>query len=114
MSGELSANEIIRLAKLGECDFAQLSQAEKLLYLQMVNIFDSYRNRRISADEAKAMKVECVKVFEKYQMFERIFREACRIRNTQSQWFIKAEKEGCPICKKLVRIFDGRDCDEVR
>lgn len=111
MSGELSANEIIRIAKLGECDFKKLSQAEKLLYLQMVNIFDGYRNKRISADEAKVMKAECVKTFEKYQMFERIFREDCRIRNTQSQWFIKAEKEGCPTCKKLVRIFDGRDTE---
>jgi hypothetical protein len=46
-----------------------------------------------------------------YWDLQRIFKQDCEIRNRQSQWFIKAEKEGCPICKKLVRIFDGRDTE---
>lgn len=110
MFGKLSADEIISLAKVGKCDYlGSLTQSEQLLYLQMINIFDAYKYRKITAEEARIMKIDCVKAFEKYKMFEIIFQNACDIRNRQSHWFIKAEKEGCPICKKLVRIFDGRD-----
>ncbi len=109
MSGKLSADEIIKLAKSGNAELSEMSQAEELLYLQMINIFDGYKHKRFTAEEAKNMKKVFVQTFEKYQMFERIFKEACEIRNKQSQWFIKAEKEGCSICRKLVRIFDGRE-----
>lgn len=105
----LSADEIIKMAKSDNADISGLSQSEKLFYLQMVNIFFGYRHRLYTAEEAKQMKNMFVRDLEKYQMFESIFRHDAEIRNKQSQWFTKAEKEGCPICKKLVRIFDGRE-----
>lgn len=116
----ISADDLIKMArakseKSNDTDvqmnkkISNLSQSEALFFLQMVNLFTAYRNREITADEAKAMKNKFIKDLEKYQMLERIFREDCEIRNKQSQWLIKAEKQGCEICRKLVRIFDGRD-----
>lgn len=116
----ISADDLIKMArakseKSNDTDvqmnnkISNLSQSEALFFLQMVNLFTAYRTREITADEAKAMKNKFIKDLEKYQMLERIFREDCEIRNKQSHWLIKAEKQGCEICKKLVRIFDGRE-----
>lgn len=68
-----------------------------------------YRTNQITADELKRQKKLLEQDLINYWDLEKIFRQHCEIRNKQSQWFIKAEKEGCPICKKLVRIFDGRE-----
>lgn len=111
MSGSLSADEIVKLAKSDNGDLKSMSQAEGLFYLQMINLFDGYRHRRFTADEAAKMKGDFVRAFEKYRMFEEIFEWHLQIRNTQSMLLVEAEKYGCPICKKLVRIFDGREAN---
>ena len=115
----ISADDLIKMARVKSEKFdgasvemseiSNLSQSESLFFLQMVNLFTAYKNRGITADEAKFMKNKFIKDLEKYRMLERIFREDCEIRNKQSQWLIKAEKQGCEICRKLVRIFDGRE-----
>lgn len=48
------------------------------------------------------------KLLNYYQHCE-IFDKHVTIRNAYSNVMTEAEKSGCPICKKLVRAFDGRD-----
>ena len=88
-----------------------LNLGEKFFVELLHSYIGQYRINRLTEDELKAKKKLLERDLMNYWDLQRIFKQDCEIRNTQSQWFIKAEKEGCPICKKLVRIFDGRDTE---
>ena len=88
-----------------------LNLGEKF-FVELLHFYiGQYRINRLTEDELKAKKKLLERDLMNYWDLQRIFKQDCEIRNTQSQWFIKTEKEGCPICKKLVRIFDGRDTE---
>lgn len=68
-----------------------------------------YRTNQITAEELNRKKNLLERDLINYWDSKKLFKQACEIRNKQSQWLIKAEKQGCEICRKLVRIFDGRE-----
>ena len=104
-------NELIERAKLKDPKSDGLNLGEKF-FIELLHFYiEQYRINQITADELKAKKKLLERDLKNYWDLQRIFKQDCEIRNHQSQWFIKAEKEGCPICKKLVRIFDGRDTE---
>lgn len=69
----------------------------------------AYREKHISRDElmkAQAeLKSELLKYYQQREMFDRHI----GINNRYSPLLTEAEKTGCPVCRKLVRIFDGRE-----
>lgn len=84
----------------------------KKFFVELLHFYImQYRTNNLTAEELTAKKKLLEKDLMNYWDSERIFKKHCEIRNRQSQWLIAAEKSGCEICKKLVRLFDGRDTE---
>lgn len=60
-----------------------------------------------SALENKQKKLE--KALLKYYQWGGVFDFHVEVRNRYSHVMTMAEKCGCPICKKFLKIFDGRE-----
>ena len=103
--------ELVERAKQQNPKSEGLNLGEKF-FVELLHFYiGQYRVNQLTEDELKAKKKLLERDLMNYWDLQRIFKQDCEIRNSQSQWFIEAEKNGCPICKKLVRIFDGRDTE---
>lgn len=100
--------EIERLAMSGQDVPKEYNQPEQLLFLSLRILHWEYRHGIITREQAKKEKHLLVQEFQKEQHFYEIYMEAVRIRNTMSHRLTAAEKDGCPHCRELVQIFDGR------
>ena len=67
-----------------------------------------YRQREITAEELTAKKKLLERDYINYRDFAKIFKQHCVIRVKQEELLVRAEKDGCPICKEIVTVFDGR------
>lgn len=111
MTCRSNIDELVERAKLREPKSEGLNLGEKF-FVELLHFYiGQYRINRLTAEELREKKKLLERDLVNYWDLQRIFKQDCEIRNRQSQWFIKAEKEGCPICKKLVRIFDGRETE---
>ena len=84
--------ELEKEARYGHEMPTGLTQSEQLFYLSMTQLYALYHSKIYTREACHDMK--------QYH--------AC-IRNSYSEVLTEAEKHGCPICRKLVRIFDGRE-----
>ena len=86
-----------------------LTQSEQLYYLSMVRLYSLYRDKVYTREQCQAMKWDIYSTFRNNQAHEHLIQSHADINNRYSQVMTEAEKHGCPICRKLVRIFDGRE-----
>ena len=106
---EQRIKELTDRAKAGneyedDCDLGEQ------FYLELLTLFvEKYEQRIITRDDLirkqKALRIR----LEKYYQFSEIFENHIHIQNNYSEVLTEAEKHGCPVCRKIVRIFDGRD-----
>lgn len=73
---------------------------------------EKYRLGIVTAAELSEKRKELEKKLGSYYRHCELYDRAAEIRNRYSEVLTEAEKGGCPICKKLVKIFDGRDENE--
>ena len=110
MSDKLSETERLeRFAMSGQPMPEGTGIAGKLFYLCMRNLYALYRNGGVSRAEAKEIKASLLEDYRLNSFDEKLLHHHAVIRNRCSEVMTEAEKHGCPICKKLVRIFDGRE-----
>lgn len=103
-----SVEEIERLAMTG-CGIPKgYSQPEQLLFLSLRALHWEYRHGVIDKAQARDEKHLLVQEYEAEMQMHDIFRQHVEIRNTMSHKLTAAEKGGCPHCRELVQIFDGR------
>lgn len=57
------------------------------------------------SERQKAIETALLQYYQQQEMFQ----NSIEIRIRCGHILTEAEKHGCPICKKLVRIFDGRE-----
>ncbi len=96
-------------AKEGSSKISDLDIGE-IYYLKcLLEYIRSYRQKEISADDLLASQKVLEMKLEHYYMHCEMFDRAAEISNRYSEVLTEAEKHGCPICQKLVRIFDGRE-----
>ena len=107
MTGE--SERIERLAMNAQPMPEDVGFSDKLLYLGLRSLYDLYRRGGISREEARDIKVKLMEDHRNYSFDERLLDHHARIRNGYSEVLTEAEKNGCVVCKKLVRVFDGRD-----
>ena len=100
---------IERLALNGQPMPEDVGFSDKLLYLSMRSLYDLYRRGGISREEAKAVKIKLTEDHRRFSFEEKLLDHHANIRNGYSHIMTEAEKEGCPICRKIVKIFDGRE-----
>ena len=86
-----------------------LTQSEQLFYLSMAKLYSLYRDKVYTREQCKAMKQDICSAYRNNAFNEHLIQYHAAIRNRYSEVLTEAEKHGCPICRKLVRIFDGRE-----
>lgn len=101
-------DELTERAKLAEPNAKGLNLGERF-FVELLHFYiEQFRVQELTAEELKNKKKELEALLIDYWDMARIFREDAKIRNSMSHVFIEAEKSGCPLCRKLIRIFDGR------
>lgn len=82
----------------------------EIFYIEILKAYiANFRVGNITAEKLserqKAIETALLQYYQQREMFD----YHIRINNRCSHIMTEAEKSGCPICKKLVRVFDGRD-----
>ena len=102
-------NDLEKKAMKGMPPPEGLSLAGQRFYLCMVDLYRLFRSGVYDRAQAHEIKLDLVRNYENELFKEKLTDHHADIRNRYSHLLIQAEKDGCPICKKLVRVFDGRD-----
>lgn len=105
-------SELERKAMHGEEMPTDLTQSEQLFYLSMIRLYELFNNHTYDRKQAKNIKQDLIAAYQNNAFWEKLFNYHVQIRNRYSHVLTEAEKNGCPICKKLVKIFDGRERGE--
>mgnify|MGYP006923362541 CR=1 FL=1 len=69
----------------------------------------AFREKHISRDDLTKVQAELKNELLKYYQQREMFDRHININNRYSPLLTQAEKTGCPVCRKIVRIFDGRE-----
>lgn len=85
------------------------TQPEQLLFLSLRVLHWEYRHRVITKEQAKEEKALLARDYIQAARFQVVYQESIEARNRMGQYLTEAVKHGCPICKKIVEIFDGRE-----
>lgn len=96
-------------AKKSDRYIRDLDIGESCYLLSLIGLIQSYRMKLVTQDELYHGQKNLETQLEKYYQHSEISDMHIRINNRCSEVMTEAEKHGCPICKKLVRIFDGRE-----
>lgn len=82
---------------------------EKAYLICLSENIKAFRRKEITAEQLKDIQKELELQLEKYYIEQELYDYHISINNHCSEILTEAEKGGCPICKKLVRVFDGRE-----
>ena len=106
---ESRISELTERAKIGNKKTDDTDIGEEA-YLAVLNVYvDQYHQGKISKEKLIRQQKTLRLKLEKHYQHREIDELHINIRNRYSHILTDAEKHGCPICKKLVRVFDGRD-----
>lgn len=105
----LTAEEIYELARKRQPAPDNMTLPEQLLYTTARNIYKSYSDGIISLEQAKSEKQKSIRDFENLSRKYEIYDDHARRRVKISQLLTEADKNGCEICKRVSRVFDGRE-----
>ena len=96
-------------AKDGSTHTADLDIGESCYLLSLLSAVKLFRAKYLSSDELyheqKRLEAELLRYYQHRELFDLHI----SIRSRYSHVLTDAEKSGCEVCRKLVRIFDGRD-----
>lgn len=101
--------ELTARAKEGN-DYTMDCNIGEAAYLGILLLYiKEWQNGQMKKDtlikKQKELESKLLSYYQHLEMFDRHI----QINNRYSHILTEAEKSGCPICRKLVRIFDGRE-----
>lgn len=105
----MTADEIYELARKRQPAPESLTLPEQLLYTTARNIYKSYADGIITLEQAKVEKHRSIANFESLNHSCLIYRDHMKRMVKISQLLTEADKNGCDICRRVSRIFDGRE-----
>lgn len=105
----MESEKIERTAMHGDAMPAGLTQPEQLLFQSFRCLYIAYRAKQIDREQAQIEKKALIARFEDNQRWEEIYRNTCDMRVKLGGMSKEVETGDCEQCKKLMRIFDGRD-----
>ena len=105
----MTADEIYELARKRQTAPDSLTLPEQLLYTTARNIYKAYRDGIISVEQAKQEKRQSIRNFESLNLKYEIYTDHMRRMVKISQLLTEADKNGCEICGRVSRVFDGRE-----
>lgn len=101
---ELTGRAKTRNPKLNDLDIG-----ESCYVLGLSAAVYLYRVKEFSRDRLSQKQRELQDRLENYYQLAECFENAVSIRNKYGSILTQANKDGCEICKQLVKIFDGRE-----
>lgn len=104
----MTAEQIDNLARKRELLPDNALQCDYVLYHSLVCLYREYRDGIFNADTAKKEKNRLFGKHKDLAQMERIFREDSRRMTEISGVMVRVNKEGCPLCREVARLFDGR------
>ena len=109
----MTAEQIYELARKRQPAPDNLTLPELCLYTTARNIYKSYYDGIITLEQAKNEQQKSISGFERMNMRYEVYDDHVRRRVKISQLLTEADKNGCEICKRVSRVFDGREpvCD---
>lgn len=105
----MTGQEIFELARKREPAPEHLTLSERTALLAAKYIYGEYSAGRMSKDEAAKEKQRVLASFEGTYSYELVWREHMKRMNEISAELLSAEKSGCEHCRRVARIFDGRE-----
>lgn len=87
-------------------DFGSL---ETMLYQQIFYLCRDYDEGNIPKDEARKLKTKYLQEYSRICLKREIYDDHARRRVKISQLLTEADKNGCDICRRVSRVFDGRE-----
>lgn len=102
-------SELTSRAKQASTYTDDLDIGESCYLLSLIGAVKLFRMKCMSSDELfheqKRLESELLKYYQHRELFDL----HTSIRNSYSHVLTEAEKSGCEVCRKLVRIFNGRN-----
>ena len=105
----MTADEIYELARKRQPAPDSMTLPEQLLYTTARNIYKSYSDGIITLEQAKSEKQKSIRNFDNLSRKYEIYDDHARRRVKISQLLTEADKNGCDICRRVSRVFDGRE-----
>lgn len=98
----------IRLMAYNKQPPTGLNSIERAAYTQMFFIYLAFENKLISKDIAEEQVSEARQQYEKDLLLFRMYDVGARRQRAAAKIGLEIETEGCPICRKMMKIMDGR------
>ena len=105
----MTAEEIYELARKRQPAPDNMTLPEQLLYTTARNIYKSYSDGIITLEQAKSEKQKSIRDFESLSLKYDIYSDHMKRMVEISQLLSEADKNGCEICRRVSRVFDGRE-----
>lgn len=112
----MTADEVIELAKHNTSLPDDVTLAEGLLYKSMRLTYAAFREGEITKEQGAQERKQAVKQFDKYQLYEKAYRNNAKRGKAIGELLCEVNKHGCELCKRIAKIYDGREAlkDERR
>lgn len=100
--------QIERLAQSGAEMPTGLAQPDQLLYLSLRNLYHSYKTGIVDKQQATKEKRQIITQYEIAKLKYEAHEDSLNAIYEMSPFASDAQKSGCPYCKSLLGVFDGR------
>ena len=82
---------------------------ESCYLFSLIYLIQSFRIKLITKDELSFQQKKLEQQLLSYYQHREIYEIHIKIQNRYSTILSEAEKNGCSVCKKIARVFDGRE-----
>lgn len=105
----MNARDIEHLA-IKKADMpSDMSLPEMWLYLAFEELYCQFRNGSLTKEQGAAQKKKLLAAYELACFYYRGYIDTINLRQAISGQLTELERCGCDNCKKLIRLFEGRD-----
>ena len=109
----IDVSKIEKAAAAGADIDSELCNPDMWLYLALRELYRQHRVGLIDRDQAKKKKAALLARHELERFYHDSYLDVVKMRNRIESQLVELEKCGCEHCKRLIRIFDGRDRDAI-
>lgn len=100
--------ELERLAAKSEPLPDGLTLPEQWLYLSLRLLYKEHKAGMVTREQAAKEKRAILDQYELAKLHYSAYQQTTERTNRYGYLFAEAEKSGCDVCRKIVRILDGR------
>lgn len=99
--------------KCGRSDPPKLPMCDAMLYIGIRYLYIAYANDLTTQEEVSKEKKSLTAAYRTAAYDWELYMQMAERRNRVASELLMLEKCGCEHCKRLIRIFDGRDRDAI-